>query len=310
MKAVKASALGKIILLGEHAVVYGHPAIAVPVAGVRVTVEIEPAARGSGLSIYSGTLRETFRFGAMPPHHPLSVLVSLVLKEFNQSVPDARAAIESSIPVAGGLGSGAAVSAALARALARWWGRTLTPQELSSLVFKVEKLHHGTPSGIDNTVICFEMPVYYVRGVPPQTLIVREPLDLIVADTGIRSPTKTSVDAVRNLWQSDQQRFDAAFAEIGSLVREARQALETGRLVELGILMTKNQDVLRTLSVSSANLERLIVSAMQLGALGAKLSGGGRGGIMVALVEPDSVVSIMDGLRAAGATNVFHTSVQ
>ncbi len=309
MSACTATAPGKIILFGEHAVVYGQPALAVPLHELRAAAYIEPGSPGGGLTIEAADLGLRLSL-AEAAAHALALTARLALERLSAGEPDARITVRSGIPVAAGLGSGAAVSAALARALGEYLGSPFEAVELSALVYEVEKVHHGTPSGIDNTVICFEMPVYFVRGREPVVFHPGQPFDLLIGDTGVASPTRKTVGAVRDAWQRAPDSYETIFAEIGSVVEAARTALERGQTARLGPLMGKNQALLRRLGVSSPELERLIEAALTAGALGAKLSGGGGGGNMIALVEPETVARVRAALIEAGARRVIHTLVR
>jgi mevalonate kinase len=307
MRQSEGSAPGKIILFGEHAVVYGRPAVAIPFNAVeaRATVDETPA---GGLVISAPDIGDEVHLG-QDTQHPLAVMAQLVLETLNADAPNAHITIHSAIPVASGLGSGAAVSAALGRALSDYLGQPLPTPQLSSLVFEVETLYHGTPSGIDNTVVCYGQPVTFVKGRSVEPLHVREPFRLAVADTGIPSATKESVGAVRAAWEKDGPTFEALFDEVGKTAADARAAIESGRAEQLGPLMTHNQEILRRLGVSSPELERLIGAALSGGATGAKLSGGGRGGNMIALVEKRTEARVLEALRNAGAAHVWATTV-
>ncbi len=314
MAAISASAPGKIILFGEHAVVYGQPAIAVPLTAVQVTVTAEPGSPGSGLVIYAADLDRTIIAAEAAPDSPffdaLVYPARLVLQHLHAPMPDLRLTVRSTIPVASGLGSGAALAAAIMRALAAALGAPLPDDALNPLVYEVEKRHHGTPSGIDNTVIVYAHPVYFVRGTVPQTFSVARPFTLLVADSGQGSPTRLTVGDVRRLHDADPPRLDAIFGRIGEIVRAARQSIKAGDLDSLGPLMDENHALLRELTISSDALDRLCQAARDAGALGAKLSGGGRGGTIIALVrEPDAAL-VTAALRAAGAVRVLSTRVK
>jgi mevalonate kinase len=182
------------------------------------------------------------------------------------------------------------------------------------LTYEVEKIHHGTPSGIDNTVVAYEKPVYFVRQ-PPQNRIepfeVKRPLSILVADTGVRSSTKIAVGDVRRHWQADPARFETLFDGCGRIADTARAAIEAGDMAHIGRLMTANQQLLQEMTVSSPELERLVAAALQAGALGAKLSGGGRGGNMIALVDGAvEETAVYEALVAAGAKSVFTTVIE
>ena len=154
---IQESASAKAILFGEHAVVYGQPAIAVPVSGLRAFASVRP--NSSGLRIASGKLDIPVDIDAESVDNALALTARLVLKELRLPPPSVTISIRSDIPIASGLGSGAAVSTALARALCAQLDRVLDESSLNRLVYEVEKIHHGTPSGIDNTVIVYERPV-------------------------------------------------------------------------------------------------------------------------------------------------------
>jgi mevalonate kinase len=298
-----------VILFGEHAVVYGKPAIAVPVTEVQVIVTAEPAPLGSGLTLVASNLDKSFCLSTASQDEPLAAAARLTLAHLSVPEPDATLIISSTIPIAGGLGSGTAVSTAIVRTLARFLDRPLKTVEVSALVFKVEKIHHGTPSGIDNTVIAYEQPVYFVREQPIQRLNVITPFTLLIGNTGTRSPTKKAIEHVRRGRKRDPARYDALFDQIGDIVDEAHQAIEAGDVDTLGPLMDDNHELLIKLGVSSPKLDKLVEAARFAGAMGAKLSGAGRGGNMIALVEDDVVEEVAEALREAGAKRVINTRV-
>jgi mevalonate kinase len=307
-KRINASACGKIILFGEHAVVYGRPAIAVPVMHVQATATIEPS--DGGLTIQAVDLARSSAVDLNHPIDPLGSIVNLALEHLNAPPPAATITIHSTIPIASGLGSGAAVSTAIVRALAQWYGAWLDNAEVNALVYEVEKLHHGTPSGIDNTVIAYQQPVYFVRGEPIQTFTVARPFKVAIGNTGVASPTKITVGDVRRGWEADRAKYEAWFDRIGAIVQQARSAIESGANDQLGPLMDQNQALLRDLGVSSGELERLIFGAKQAGARGAKLVGGGCGGNMIALVDDHNVEAVTTALKDAGAVSVIVTEIQ
>ncbi len=313
MSATEASAPGKVILCGEHAVVYGYPAIALPLAQVRATARVED---GDGeTTIYLRDLERRYPLAGAAADDPFALATRLVLAEAGlPATPPLAITIASNIPIAGGLGSGAATATALIRALARHLGRPdlADAAAVARLAFAVEQVHHGTPSGVDNTVVAYERPVYFVRGEPENRIEpfrVAAPITLLVADSGVSSPTRATVADVRRQWLADPARFDGLFAGCGRAVEGARAALEAGDRERLGRLMTENHALLREMTVSSATLDRLVTAALGAGALGAKLSGGGRGGNMLALVDGGRVGPVRDALRAAGARAVLTTTV-
>jgi len=310
-----ASAPGKIILFGEHAVVYGYPALAVPVTQVHADVEVTDSPR-AGIWIDAPDISLRAELRTLAPTHPLRSVIENVFQAVGISAPlYLNIRITSTIPVASGLGSGAAVSVALIRALSSAVchavpaGGPLSDEQVNSLAFEAEKLHHGTPSGIDNTVITYARPVYFVRGKPVEIFHSGAPFTIVIGDTGISAPTKESVGDVRKLWDADKRRWGKVFAKVGEIVQQARKAIETGETDRLGALMDENHTLLQTMTVSSPELDRLVLMARAAGADGAKLSGGGRGGNMIALVKPERADQVASALMAAGAKRVLVTVV-
>ena len=349
----QASAPAKLILCGEHAVVYGRPAIAVPLDAIRATARVEAAPPGAGIIFDAPDLGRSW-VASQQPDEPLSRLVLTLIGQlkfatenienpdasFNKrpsasSAPsvakDIRITIASAIPIASGMGSGAAIATAIVRALAEYAGASLPPAEIAALVYESERHFHGTPSGIDNTVVAYERAIWFVRAMgggqqtvnveeatvhrPPSTvptiepLKIAAPLTLVVGDTGLRSATRLPVAAVRAGWQADPTRYEALFDQIGAVAQATRAAMATGDLAGLGGLFDANQALLEQIGVSSPELERLVSAAREAGALGAKLSGAGWGGVMFALCRPTDAPHIAAALRAAGAAGAMVTTV-
>lgn len=305
-----ASAPGKIILMGEHAVVYGRPAMAAPVFQVQATASLTVQGSASDLWLAATDLGQRSALSGASPVDPLAHMVRLTLAHLQRAAPTGDLSVHSTIPLAGGMGSGAAVSTAIGRVLAAWAGQTIPAAGLSALVYEVERLHHGTPSGIDNTVIAYGQPVWFVEGQPPQPFAIPHTFWLVIASTGIASPTRETVGAVRQSWLTDPPRFEALFDETAALVNAGREAMLAGDWPRLGALFFQNQRLLAQMGVSSPILDRLVDAARLAGAFGAKLSGGGgRGGNVIALVEPSAAEAVAGALRQAGAAAIFITPV-
>jgi mevalonate kinase len=297
-------------LFGEHAVVYGCPALAVPVTQVHADVEISDSHR-AGIWIDAPDISLHAELSTLPPTQALRAVIEAVFQTFNISAPPSlNIKITSSIPVASGLGSGAAVSVALIRALSSTVYGPLSDEQVNALAYDIEKLHHGTPSGIDNTVITYARPVYFVRGQPIETFQVAHSFTLVIGDTGVSAPTKESVGDVRKLWEADQSRWEQVFAKVGAIVGQARKAIEMGETSLLGPLMDENHALLQEMTVSSPELDRLVLAAKTAGAEGAKLSGGGRGGNMIALVQAERAKQVASALMAAGAKRTLVTIIE
>lgn len=312
MPIILGKAPGKIILFGEHAVVYGQPAIAIPVTKVNATVKIFPdlEVKPGRVHIQASAIDLDADLADLEGDHPLVKAIQITLDAVAApQVPAFKLQIDSEVPLSGGMGSSAAVSIAIIRALSAFLGGPLMPEEVSALAYQVEKIHHGTPSGIDNNVIAHQQPVYYIKGKPIRFLKIEQPTHWVIADTGEKTPTRETVSAVRALQAADSQRCDTIFKQIGSLTKKAARALKKGDLATLGRLMNQNQRLLNQLDVSSPKLETLIQAALTAGAAGAKLSGGGRGGNIIALAEPEKIEALEDALNQAGAVRIITTKL-
>lgn len=315
------SAPGKIILFGEHAVVYRRPALAVPITQVHADVEISDSSR-AGIWINAPDIDLHAELNSLPSDHPIASVIHnlfflsrrphpqpLSQRERGANFPNLSINITSTIPVASGLGSGAAVTVALVRALSAHIEYPMTDDEINAFAYEIEKLHHGTPSGIDNTVVTYAKPVYFVKGQPIEIFTVGKPFTIVIGDTGIPAPTKESVGDVRKLWEADKGKWEGVFDKVGKIVKQAKQAIESGKWRVLGSSMDQNHALLQHMTVSSPELDKLISTARTAGALGAKLSGGGRGGNMIALVEPEKAEAVASALTSAGAKRTLIAAI-
>ncbi len=312
MPAYSASAPGKIILFGEHAVVYGRPAIAAPVPQVRAKAIImaEPRSPRGQVRLIAPDIGLDATLASLSEDHPLAVVIQKAVNALHIAhLPACSIQITSTIPMAGGMGSGAAVSVAVLRALAAFLGQPLSDEQLSDLVYEAELIYHGSPSGIDNAVVTFARLLYFVKGKPPEFLKAIKPFTLIIGSTGVESRTSMAVGEVRNTRKSRYEEFEHIFDVIGSLAVSGRKAIETGNVEALGPLMNENQDLLAQIGVSSPELDALVETARAAGALGAKLSGAGRGGSMIALVTSETSLMVDRALHDAGAAGTILTEI-
>lgn len=312
MPSTSASAPAKIILVGEHAVVYNRPAIAVPVNAVRARVAIHPLiGQPSGnIQISAPGINLDSALKDLDIHHPLRVIIDSTLSTLGIALPPAfKLIITSTIPFAAGMGSSAAVSVAVVRGLTNFLGHPLQNDMVNSLAHEVEKIHHGTPSGIDNSVIAYNQPIYFCKEKPVELLHLPTALTLVIADSGIAASTSSLVNGVRSRWQANAPAYERLFDQIGELADLSRQALESGEYSNLGKLMTENHGLLVSMGVSTQELDQLVNAALNSGALGAKLTGSGGGGNIVALVGSNFKNEIEQSLTAAGAKRVITTQI-
>jgi mevalonate kinase len=214
--------------------------------------------------------------------------------------------INSALPIAGGMGSGAAVSCAIIRGLSAYLtGQPLEADQVNQLVFEIEKLHHGNPSGIDNTVITYECPVYFQKGIPPEFIQVSQPIHFLIADTGISSKTSLMIEGVRKRFEKNQTRYESVLNDIGILTEEAKIALEKGDIATLADSMNNNHSLLQELEVSCYSLDRLVRAAHSAGAIAAKMTGAGGGGSMIALISDENRDAVKEALFLSGAVRVI-----
>lgn len=304
------TAAAKVILFGEHAVVYRHPAIAVPVSTIRAVVSVERSqlSQSAQFQVFAQDVNQWVNLGDLHEDGlSASIRRAISLLDFEPS--GTSATIHSDIPLASGLGSGAAVTAAFVRALTLANSRYMSAETLNAIVYETERIHHGTPSGIDNTVIVYEKPIYFRRGHNLEPIHAALPLMLLIADTGVSAPTKESVTDVRRLYENKPSQIEPILNQIGQIAESSRALIESGDLLQLGKNMNDNHRLLQELTVSSTSLDRLVNAAQAAGALGAKLSGGGRGGNMIALVEPQTRQAVSESLLRAGAVRIIETIV-
>ena len=271
---------GKVILLGEHGVVYGHPALAAPLDR-GITALGEPASR-CGLVVPESA----------PPRAAALLRRAFAKLSAGLGRPPIRVRLHSDIPLSMGLGSSGALAVACARLLLE--ARTRRPARTADVekwAWVMEREFHGTPSGVDHTTSARGTLLYYRRA--PGTGVARaaevrpaRPLHLVVALAGERTGTKQTVAALRARTQAWPRRYERLFRGIGALVDEARGAVESGDLASLGDLMNMNHGMLSALGLSSERLDGLVHRLRGLGAHGAKLSGaGGDGGAVIALFQ-------------------------
>ncbi len=310
MTALIASAPGKAILFGEHAVVYGQPAVAIPVMQVKAKASIFPiiSALPEEIHIEAPDIHLNGNLSALPEGHPIRLLISLIAVELNAAkLPPFHLKISSSIPVAAGLGSGAAISIAVIRALSAFLGRPLPNERVSALAYEIERIYHGNPSGIDNTVIAYAQPILFVRGQPFELLHANHPLTFILADSGLKSATSQVVNQVRTAREEEPQRYDRIFSTIGEISRQGCRELQAGSPQRLGVLMDENHACLQEISVSCREVDHLVTAARAAGAYGAKVSGAGQGGNMIALAPQEQGEAIAAALQKAGAVRTIIT---
>jgi hydroxymethylglutaryl-CoA reductase len=298
-RAEMAAGHGKIILFGEHAVVYGSRAIAAPVP-LAVRARVVDEDDGVWLVVPRWGVEQRLR---MDPAKQMSfeVPAALILRELGLADRSMRIEVFSEIPRAMGLGGSAAVAVAIIRALDQRFELGLSDDQVNALAFQCECVAHGTPSGIDNTVATFGQPLVFRKGDPPEIhpLQLPAPLRFVIGMTGVEGLTAKMVARVRDGRQRNRDVYDTVFKGIDAVTLQAIEAIKRYDLERLGELMNVCQGLLNGLQVSSWELEELIQIARENGALGAKLTGGGGGGSMIALCA-DGADTVIEAIHNAG----------
>lgn len=312
MPAISRSAPGKMILCGEHAVVYQQPAIAIPVTSLGTTTKIfaRPTAPKGELFIRAEAVHQSNKFQELPASDPIRQIIELVMRKFSlQSLPACEILITTTLPVASGMGSSASLSVSVIRALSEFIGHPLALDQINQLAFEAEKIHHINPSGVDNTVITYQRPLYFIRGQSPEFLHIKGPCHFIIANSGISASTSKAVAGVRERWQRNTDSYERWFGEIGKITDQVRSSLANGDLLTMGKLLTQNHEYLQKIEVSCPELDHLVEAALSAGALGAKLSGGGLGGNMLALCPEEKLDTVKQALLKAGAVSTVELTL-
>jgi mevalonate kinase len=301
---VKGWGFGKVILLGEHAVVYGHPALC---AALQDGVAVE-AVPGSGrLCVPAWDLAAAPCFDDAPELLPVARAYGAILRALSLAEPPAHHNLVAtfSIPTGAGLGSSAALSVALTRALDQLLGLSLRPEQIAHAALCAEQVFHGRPSGLDHTVAQLGGFGLFRRGAGLSPLSA-EPVPLLIGMTGRPRDTRGRVARVAELYMTQEQTTRGCFAEIAGLVESGARAVRRGDLEALGQAMDQNQEVLGQLEVSCPEIEHMCRLARKAGALGAKLTGGGGGGCVIALA-PGREEAVRRAWQEAGFSSFFTT---
>ena len=276
---------GKIILLGEHSVVYGRHAIAVP-APVNIRTKVQDTEDEILLMIPSWGVE--YRLDKNPKkRQSFEKPAGLILDQMGLSKKGMKIEVFSDIPRGMGLGGSAAIAVSIIKALNNHFKLALNQDEINQMALESEKIAHGNPSGIDNTMATYGHPLIFRNGDNPliEPLNINETFSILIGFSSTEGLTAKTVGIVRDLWKKNPGVYEKIFDEIDSLALQSIQAIQNNDFELLGQLMNINHGLLNTLQVSTPELERLIMIARESGALGAKLTGGGGGGAVIALCK-------------------------
>lgn len=306
------SGKGKTILFGEHFVVYGYPAIAAGIASETVAKIIRKKTAGWQLVDNRPAMlgyKET-----KADEQKTSIDYVLKYCKIDTAKEGLRIELGGDLVCASGIGASAASCVAIARALNQEYSLGLNDDQINEAAYEGEKGYHGTPSGIDNTASTFGGLVWYIRdldaGQPKfERIKLSRPVQLVIASTGLTASTKEVVGDVKMKKESDPTWFKNLSNEYSQLVHDARNTLVQLDLLKVGKLMNRNHELLQDMTVSCAELDNLVEIAREKGAIGAKMTGTGRGGNMIALAsDAKSAKRVAKALEVAEAPGVWITS--
>lgn len=302
------AAHGKVILIGEHAVVYGVPAIALPLTDLKVNVEISsyPDDILIQSTYFSGSLSD------VPVSlNNLKTVIEQIIADFSIKDSGMKILVESDLPSERGMGSSAAVATALVKALFDYFEIEINDELLNKYVTISETIAHGNPSGIDALVVKSDDPYEFKKNSYAHKLTLDLAGYLVLADTGQEGQTKEAIQAVAEYKEQNPEKFDQQYNQFIALIQQALQAIEKKDVPLLGVLMDTSQTILSDWGVSNEKLNLLVDTARENGAIGAKLTGGGRGGCMIALVDSlESAKIIAQHLEMAGAAETWLHSLE
>lgn len=330
----------KVILFGEHSVVYGHSAIALPLKNLRMRAvvtscneSLAPASReslpsASRESLPSASCESLASTTNLDSHITLSCLdftgkLSEIPTRFNSIRTAIRASLEfagwsgenlhifteSDFPAERGLGSSAAAAGAVIRAILDYYGVAASDDEIFKLTQTAECVAHGRSSGLDATATAASWPVRFSRGCFDRMEINMRAW-LVLADSGCKGMTRETVEALRSRLESNPVEVGSQLNKLGEIAAVAEDDLAFGRIENMGKQMTFAHRILADLGVSTAKLDALVDAACKHGALGAKLTGGGGGGCVIALADSeDAAKRVSEAFKNAGACDTWIVNI-
>ncbi|KRO00539.1 mevalonate kinase [Companilactobacillus kimchiensis] len=288
--------------MGEHAVVYGYPAFAIPLLSTPVIVKMKQSSENSLISkYYAGKITKI-------PNSLSGVqnLIDLLDQRLNQQQAKYMISIDSGLPIERGMGSSAAIAAAITRAFFDFFEQKLDHQTLLDYVNHSETITHGKASGLDALTVSSEYPIKFGKNVAPKHFTFNSDGFIVIADSGVKGRTKETVADVRQMFDQDQVKIGAYLKQLGDYATQASNYLTEGNLKQLGLVFSLANEILTKLNLAIPKTDKLIEAANNAGSLGSKITGGGRGGCIICLARNlKNAQMIQKALIKAGAEQTW-----
>ncbi|KRK75374.1 mevalonate kinase [Companilactobacillus alimentarius DSM 20249] len=267
--------------MGEHAVVYGYPAFAIPLLSIPVIVKIQQSTENTlNSKYYAG------KIDRIPDSlSGVKFLINLLDSKLNTDKINYAINIDSGLPIERGMGSSAAIAAAITRAFFSLFNQELTHKQLLDYVNQSETITHGKASGLDALTVSSENPIKFSKDEPPKHFNFNSEGFIIIADSGVKGKTKETVADVKKMYDDDPQKIGSYLQQLGDYATKASNYLTHGNLKKLGLVFTLANEALTKLNLAIPKTDRLIEAANNAGALGSKITGGGRGGCIICLAR-------------------------
>ncbi|TFF89513.1 MAG: mevalonate kinase [Promethearchaeota archaeon] len=285
---VSASAPGKCILFGEHAVVYGYPAISIGF-NLKSKCTIERI-KNNRIQLEFKNFNDSYEFKNFKhllsessfTHKQIKKGLKLISSRIDEEINNIKIEISSNLLIGSGLGSSASISVALMAAFDDFYNLNLSKEELSHLAYEMEKIVHGNPSGIDNTTCTFGNLIYFQNN-KFQVLKIPKNLELIITYTGIKHKTSKAIEYIKKVKDQYPVLTSIILQNIGKITQIAKEEIKRENIKGLGLLMTMNQGQLSSLGISNHVISHIIDISLNNGAYGSKLTGAGLGGCVITI---------------------------
>lgn len=293
---------GKMIIMGEHAVVYGYPAIAFPLLSIPVIVRIKESSEKTLLSNYF-----VGKIADLPDAlSGVKYLIDILDHEFNQQDINYAIFIDSGLPIERGLGSSAAIGAAITRAFFDFFDQPIDQEKLLKHINKSETVTHCKASGLDANTVISESPIKFGKDKAASHFSFASDGFIVIADSGIKGKTKETVADVRTMYDKAPEKIGQMLEQLGQHTEDTVIALKNNDLVKLGQIFTDANSILSKLNLAVPKTDKLNKAAISAGALGSKITGGGRGGCTISLAKNlEDAKKIQQALRENGAEQTW-----